>query len=977
MQSEAAMQGIVAVERGTASRHRRRYGLVLTLAAVALMAALYGQSLHPVESTPASTRIGHSAGAGALARLRSLPLQAQSVISGALGSGQAAFAATADGGGFRLAGGGLRADLSDGALRVHAAGGSLSLALIGIGRGGRVGAIGSVSGSARANRVTYDARAGLREWYAAGPLGIEQGFALSRRPAGAHGPLTLELHMGGSLRAVLAGSQVRFLNASGRPSLRYGGLIATDADGRRLPAVLALRGRSLLLRITDRGAAYPLRIDPLVQQGEKLVGDCTVNCANEGTGETGSARFGLSVALSSDGNTALVGAPDDNDGAGAVWVFTRSEGTWTQQGEKLVGDCASSCANEGTGETGAGDFGGSVALAADGDTALIGGREDNGEAGAAWVFTRTGGAWTQQGEKLVGDCTSSCAHEGTGETGVGAFGYSVALSANGDTALIGGIFDVNNGDEGAVWVFTRTGGTWTQQGAKLVGDCTSSCAHEGTGEVGGGEFGYSVALSADGSTALIGAQYDSSAAGAAWVFTRTGGAWSQQGAKLVDDCTSSCANEGTGGVGGLFGFSVALSADGSTALIGAPDSTGAGMAWVFKRSGGAWTQVGAKLVGDCTAYCANEGTGEIGQGAFGSSVTLASNGNAALIGGEADNSSAGAAWLFTRSGGAWIQQGEKIVGNCTSSCANEGSGETGGDGGEFGYSVTLSSDGSTALIGGFADNSLTGAAWTFEVLAAPEISSVPSLDFGSLTTGQQGPVAWLEVASSGQAPLTFTGPAQISGADAGDFGIPYGDELCEGRALEPDQVCWIGIQFTPAANGPRSATLTFGANNTTAPAATVSLTGIGVAANSGPAGSNGTNGAQGPQGAQGPAGSQGPTGLQGPAGSQGPVGANGKVELVTCTTVTKQSKGKKKTAQKCTTRLVSGPVSFTTASTAVKATLSRHGHVAATGTVRTVDGHVEFIASGARVLPRGRYTLSIARRAGGHSTTTRQTITIE
>ena len=111
----------------------------------------------------------------------------------------------------------------------------------------------------------------------------------------------------------------------------------------------------------------------------------------------------------------------------------------------------------GSGEVSEGEFGYSVALSADGNTALIGGDRDNGEVGAAWVFTRSGSTWTQQGAKLTG----------SGEIGAGAFGDSVALSADGNTALIGGYRD--NEGVGAAWVFTRSGSTWTQQGAKLTG----------------------------------------------------------------------------------------------------------------------------------------------------------------------------------------------------------------------------------------------------------------------------------------------------------------------------------------------------------------------------------------------------------------------------------------------------------------------------------------------------------------------------
>ena len=114
--------------------------------------------------------------------------------------------------------------------------------------------------------------------------------------------------------------------------------------------------------------------------------------AQNPSGEIGEGEFGSSVALSADGNTALIGGPGDNKDVGAAWVFTRSGSTWTQQGEKLTG----------SGESGEGEFGSSVALSADGNTALIGGPATTPNVGAAWVFTRSGSTWTQQGEKLTG-----------------------------------------------------------------------------------------------------------------------------------------------------------------------------------------------------------------------------------------------------------------------------------------------------------------------------------------------------------------------------------------------------------------------------------------------------------------------------------------------------------------------------------------------------------------------------------------------
>jgi len=323
-----------------------------------------------------------------------------------------------------------------------------------------------------------------------------------------------------------------------------------------------------------------------MQQGNKLVG----------TGAVGSARQGVSVSISADGNTAIVGGAEDNSEAGAAWVYRQSAGVWTQQGSKLVG----------TGAVGNAQQGVSVSLSADGNTAIVGGLGDNSLAGASWVFTRSGGVWTQQGSKLVGTDAVGDAHQGV----------SVSLSADGNTAIVGGPGD--NSQIGAAWVYTRSGGVWTQQGSKLVG----------TGAVGNADQGYSASLSADGNTAIIGGVDDNSQAGAAWVYTRSGGVWTQQGSKLV----------GTGGVGGSWqGFSVSLSADGNTSIVGGFNDNGyAGAAWVYTRSAGGWTQQGSKFVG----------TGAVGSAQQGCSVSLSADGNTAIVGGEGDSSYAGAAWLY-------------------------------------------------------------------------------------------------------------------------------------------------------------------------------------------------------------------------------------------------------------------------------------------------------------------------------------------
>ena len=396
---------------------------------------------------------------------------------------------------------------------------------------------------------------------------------------------------------------------------------------------------SCMAALSIVASPVPAESQTNAQQGSKLVG----------TGAVGPAEQGWSVALSADGNTAVVGGVADNKAAGAAWVYARVGGMWTQQGTKLVGAGAVGSAGQAV----------SVALSADGNTAIVGGPWDNAGVGAAWIHKRSSGVWTQQGNKLIG----------TGAVGNAAQGVSVALSANGNTAIVGGPTDSSG--TGAAWVYTRADDRWIQQGVKLVG----------TGAVGSAGQGRSVAASSDGNTVIVGGVTDNRGSGAAWIYTRAGDRWAQQGGKLV----------GTGAVGNAGqGISVALSADGNTAMVGgAGDNGGVGAAWLYTRSGGAWTQQGGKLVG----------TGAVGNSGQGNSVSLSADGNTAVVGGVGDSSNSGAAWVHTRSGGVWAQQGSKLVGTDAAGHARQGS------------SVSLSADGNTAIVGGLADNGVTGAAW--------------------------------------------------------------------------------------------------------------------------------------------------------------------------------------------------------------------------------------------------------------------------
>jgi len=215
----------------------------------------------------------------------------------------------------------------------------------------------------------------------------------------------------------------------------------------------------------------------------------------------------------------------------------------------------------------AGDsFGGAVALSAAGKPLAVGALYDdvsgNADQGSVTVYGRSGKSWVE--EKVL------VAENGSAEDW---FGYSVAVSADGNTLAIGAVYaDVNgNKDEGAVSVFARSGGAWSLQKTLNI-----------SGGSAGDLFGYAVALSADGSTLAVGAISDDVNAnvdqGSVSVFARTGTAWKEQQVITLDNGTAS----------GNFGWSVSLSTDGNTLAAGGPNQ-GAGKAAVFTRSGGTWS----------------------------------------------------------------------------------------------------------------------------------------------------------------------------------------------------------------------------------------------------------------------------------------------------------------------------------------------------------------------------------------------------
>ncbi len=581
-----------------------------------------------------------------------LPVSLQPLASENAGAGDHAYAIDSGTGALSASNPaqGLKESFSSSGVQVSGEGSHVGLELGAIGLGSALTPVGPAQPHASANRVSYQ-RPLVGEWYANGPLGLEQGFTVPRSPLPrATGALTLALKVSGNVAPQLSRDGLSLvLSRGGSPALRYAGLFVTDATGRPLHAWLSLQPGQILIHAQTANARYPIHIDPWVNFAPLGAG-----------GETAHGSFGGSAAISADGNTAIVGGLNDSESKGAVWVYTRTGRSWAQQGSKLTG----------TGSAAGSTFGASVALSGDGNTALVGGWGDSKNTGAAWVFTRSGGKWTQQGEKLTG----------AGESGEGLFGFHVALSADGNTALIGGPNDHKG--TGAAWVFTRSGGSWTEQGKKLTG----------AGSVGEAAFGDDVALSGDGNTALIGGPRNNGQVGAAWVFTRSQEKWSQAGEKLT--------GAGETGEGG-FGAGVALSGDGSTALVGGGSDNGSvGAAWVFTQSEGSWSQQGSKLTA---------GT-EIGDAAFGDSVSLSSDGDKALIGGFLDESAEGAAWAFVRAEGQWSE-----VAKLTDEFETEE--------GEFGEAVALSGNGSIALIAGGHGNFQEGEARTFFDLEPPTVTT--------------------------------------------------------------------------------------------------------------------------------------------------------------------------------------------------------------------------------------------------------------
>ncbi|MAV76072.1 MAG: hypothetical protein CL691_05580, partial [Cellvibrionales bacterium] len=335
--------------------------------------------------------------------------------------------------------------------------------------------------------------------------------------------------------------------------------------------------------------------------------DPTTPLENKLTASDGNQNdyFGMSVSI--DGDTVLIGADGDDDNgnkSGSAYVYTHSNGVWTQQQKLTASDGAENDY-----------FGHSVSI--DGDTALIGAWGDDYRQGSAYLFVRSNGVWSEQQKLTASDGTFS-----------DYFGDEVSLDS--DTALIGAHMDdddINGGyNSGSAYVFVRSNGVWSEQQKLIANDATQN-----------DKFGIDVSLNGD--TAVIGAPLDDDNgdnSGSAYIFVRSNGIWTQQQKLTASD----------GAERETFGYGISL--DGDTAFIGSyGDNTYySGSAYVFVRSNGVWSELQKLIASDIAEFQY-----------FGNRISL--NGDTALISayGDDDNGiSSGSAYVFVRSNGVWSEE---------------------------------------------------------------------------------------------------------------------------------------------------------------------------------------------------------------------------------------------------------------------------------------------------------------------------------
>ncbi len=473
----------------------------------------------------------------------------------------------------------------------------LRMAIVGVGRPDALRLAEEGDIDADSSEATIDRGEGALEWWRSLPEGLEHGLDLRARPEGA-GPLIIDVDVGPdvSVRNLSSTSVAMF---AGRARVaRYDGLVVSDARGTRLPAHMAASSRGLRITVDDELAQYPLVVDPILAVEEAELTP---------SGSPFDSRFGIAVSMAADESRLLVGAFGQDAARGSARVFARTGGSWTEE-----------AALQGLPAAPDDRFGWSVAMNADGSRVAVGAPLSDvvvSDGGAVWIFSRTGTTWTEEAQLFgIGGASDE-------------LGSSVAISADG-TRVVAGLPLDEPYIGGSAFVWAYDGSTWQWDAWLWPTELTA-----------GARFGHSVAISGDGTRILIGARDDDTmggeGAGSASVFVWSGSSWSEE-AKLV-------AEDGAAGDG--FGMSVALSANGDRAFVGAwhddaPAGDDAGSVRVFARVGSVWTAEASLL-----------GSGEFDL--LGSSVSASGDGALLAAGAWGDDTFAGSARLFTRSGSAW------------------------------------------------------------------------------------------------------------------------------------------------------------------------------------------------------------------------------------------------------------------------------------------------------------------------------------
>ncbi|MCA8943666.1 MAG: hypothetical protein KDB80_13970, partial [Planctomycetes bacterium] len=541
------------------------------------------------------------------------------------------------------------------------------LELVGYGREGRMVAVEGVPrATTNGGRLEYHHDENLAEWYRNEATGFEHGFTLTERPVPGVRELRFDLQLRGGLRPTVLGEErsVRFDDGAGRHVLDYAGLVALDADGTELPARIESTDGCLRIVVDDLGARYPLTIDPAVQLAYLKAS----NAGNADMFGQAVAVFGDTVVVTAhfeDSNATGVNGDEANNSAGksgAAYVFVQSAGAWSQQAYLKASNAET---ND--------QFGWSVAIS--GDTIVVGAIQEDSSAttvdgdesdnsaalsGAAYVFVRTAGSWSQEAYLKANNAEASDQFGWS----VGIHGDEIVVGAPGEDGsglgTIGDPSDNGASASGAAYVFHRSSGSWSQIGYLKASNTGASDA-----------FGEAVAITNP--YIVVGAKNEDSAA------TGIDGdgsdnSMASSGAAYVYYEISSVVTYGhylkasNTNAGDLFGKSVAI--DGATVVVGATGEDSSATGVDGDETDGSAANSGAAYVFDLGAggqqaylKASNTDSSDL----FGQSVAVSSQRivvgafgeDSATVGVESDNSasSSGAAYLFERSGSAWSPVG--------------------------------------------------------------------------------------------------------------------------------------------------------------------------------------------------------------------------------------------------------------------------------------------------------------------------------